>query len=152
MAETLRHYEDFEVGEKGRHGAYEFTAEEIKAFAREFDPQPFHLDEEAARQSILGGLCASGWHVCAVLNRAIVEGYISGAAGMGSFGLDEVRWQKPVMAGDVMSLEWELVAKRVSKSRPEMGILTFHWRMVDGEGTAKLTARGVNLVKVKGAS
>ena len=145
------HYEDFQVGLSGRHGAYPVTAEEVRAFAAEFDPQPFHLDEAAARASILGRLCASGWHVCAVMNRLIVEAYASDAAGMGSFGIDEVRWERPVYVGDILTLHYELLAKRRSKSRPEMGILTFHWQLHDHDGTRKLDARGTNLMAVREA-
>ena len=95
----LLHYEDFPAGEVIVYGAYEVTADEIKAFAGEFDPQPFHLDEEAGRASILGGLCASGWHVCAMLNRMNVDAYLVRSAAMGSFGLEEVKWLRPVFAG-----------------------------------------------------
>jgi acyl dehydratase len=103
MGELL-HYEDFPAGEIVTYGAYEVTAEEITAFAAEYDPQPFHLDEEAGRASVLGGLCASGWHVCAMMNRMNVDAYLVRAAGMGSFGLEEVKWLRPVFVGDTLSI------------------------------------------------
>lgn len=148
----LLHYEDFPEDEVISYGAYEVTEEEIKAFAARYDPQPFHLDEEAARSSVLGGLCASGWHSCAMLNRMNVDAYLEHSAGMGSFGLDEVKWARPVFPGETLSVRRTTLARRVSARRPDMGIVTFRWEVRNGDGELKLDARGVNLFKVRGES
>ena len=147
----LLHYEDYALGQTGEHGVYEVTADEIKDFARRWDPQPFHLDEEAGRQSLMGALCASGWHVCAIMNRLMVDGYVNHSASMGSFGLSEVRWLKPVFPGDRLSLRWTVTDRRISSRRPEMGIVTMHFELFDQKRVAKLTSDGVNLFRVRGA-
>ncbi len=151
MSELL-HYEDYALGQAGEHGVYEVTADEIKDFARRWDPQPFHLDEEAGRQSLMGALCASGWHVCAMMNRLMVDGYVNRSASLGSFGLSEVRWLKPVFPGDRLSLRWTVTDRRVSTRRPEMGIVTMHFELFDQTHELKLTGDGVNLFRVRGAA
>ena len=150
MVELL-HYEDFPDGEVVTYGAYEVTAEEIKAFAAEYDPQPFHLDEEAGRASILGGLAASGWHVCAMFNRMNVDAYVARSASMGSFGVEEVRWLRPVFAGETLSTRRSTLERRVSARRPEMGIIKFHWQVMNQDHELKLDTRGFNLFKVRAA-
>jgi acyl dehydratase len=143
---ALRHYEDFEVGETREFGRYEVTAEEIKAFALEFDPQPFHLDEEAARNSILGGLCASGWHTCAMLMRMMVDGYLGRSASLGSPGIDEVKWLKPVFPGETLTGRYTVLAKRQSSKSPETGIVTMRWE-VFADPEKKMEVTGVNLIR-----
>ena len=128
------------------------SADLIREYAREWDPQPFHLDEDLARNSVLGGLCASGWQVCAIMNRLMVDGYASRSAGMGSFGIQETKWLKPVYADDVLTLRYEVLDKRVSTRRPEMGIVTMCWQALDQHGTVKTEMTGVNLFKVRSAS
>lgn len=145
----LLHYEDFPDGEVITYGAYAVTAEEIKAFAGSFDPQPFHLDEAAGRASILGDLCASGWHVCAIFNRINVDEYLARSAGMGSFGVEEVKWLRPVFAGETLSVRRTTLERRVSARRPEMGIVKFRWQVLNGGGEVKLDTRGYNLFKVR---
>ena len=149
MSDRL-HYEDFGVGQVGEHGGYEVTVAEIKDFARRYDPQPFHLDEEAGRDSMMGALCASGWHVCAMMNRLMVDAYVNRSASMGSFGLSEVRWTRPVLPGDRLRLRWTVTDKRVSARRPEMGIVSMHFELTDQRGELKLVADGVNLLRVRG--
>lgn len=149
MTGELLHYEDFAVGDVNTHGPFAMTADLIRDYAREWDPQPFHLDEELARNSVLGGLCASGWQVCAIMNRLMVEAYANRAAGLGSFGVQEVKWLKPVYADDVLTLRYEILDKRVSSRRPEMGIITMRWQALDQHGTVKTEMTGVNLFKVR---
>src|SRR5437016_6292891 len=144
----LLHFEDFTVGESREFGRYEVTAEEIKAFAREFDPQPFHLDEEAGRNSILGGLCASGWHIGAMLMRMMVDGYLGRSASLGSPGLDELKWLKPVFAGETLKARFTVIAKRRSSKNPEMGIITMRWDVLSVAGDKKMEVTGINLVRV----
>jgi acyl dehydratase len=149
-AETgLLHYEDFHAGMTIDLGSYPVTAEEIVSFAKEFDPHPFHLDEEAGRKSLLGGLCASGWHSCAMLMRMLVDGYLSRTAGLGSNGVDEVKWLKPVFAGETLKASVTVVAKRVSSRKPDMGILTMRADVSNGHGERKMEMTAVNLVKVR---
>lgn len=151
MSDDLLHFEDFPVGEVVDLGRYEVTAEEIKAFAAEFDPLPFHTDEAAARETVMGGLCASGWHIAAMLMRIMCDTYLLDAAGMGSNGIDEVKWLKPVRPGDVLSVRRETLAARVSSRRPEMGIITFRWTMLNQRGEPVTEMRGVNLMRTRAA-
>lgn len=149
MAEELLHYEDFPVGEVVTYGHWEVTPEEIVEFAAEFDPQPFHLDAEAGRASVLGGLSASGWHVCAMMNRMMIDAYMGRSASMGSFGIREMKWLRPVLAGDVLCVRRTTLDKRVSASRPEMGIITFRWEAIDARGVVKAEMTGVNLIRTR---
>ena len=120
MAE--RFFEDYKVGQTFRSGSVAVTAERIKSFAAEFDPQPFHLDEERARTSVFGGLVASGWHTAAITMRLIVDSDLGPAGGtIGAGG--ELRWPKPVRPGDVLHIEAEVVELRPSRSRPEVGVM-----------------------------
>ena len=114
------HYlEDFEAGQRfGGAARVRIDAERIKTFAAEFDPQPFHLDEEAASKSLFGGLAASGWHTAAVTMRLLVESDLKPAGGVVGAGFDEFRWPRPVRAGDELHVESEILEVRPSKSRP----------------------------------
>lgn len=145
----MLHYEDFSAGQTFDLGSYYVSAEEIVAFAREFDPQPFHLDVDAGRKSVLGGLAASGWHSCSILMRMMADAYLNRTAGMGSSGLDEVKWLKPVLAGETLSGTMEVLSRRVSSKRPEMGILKCRWQLRNAQGEAKLDQVGVNFIRVR---
>lgn len=118
-------FEDFPPGHFGTFGPRRVTREEILAFAAEFDPQLMHLDEEAAKQSMLKGLSASGWHLCSIMMRMMFDGYVGRTASMGSPGVNEVRWFAPLRPGDDLTLDVEVVEARVSRSRPETGIVMF---------------------------
>ena len=148
MGELL-YYEDFGEGQEIALGPYAVTAEEIVAYAREFDPQPFHLDAEAAEASLLGGLAASGWHSCAMLMRMMADAYLGHAAGLGSSGLDEVKWLKPVYAGETLTGKMTVLARRVSATRPELGILKCRWELFNEKGEKKLEQTGVNFIRVR---
>jgi acyl dehydratase len=143
-------FEDFPVGQVVDYGSYHVTAEEIVSFAREFDPQPFHVDESAAKASMLGGLSASGWHICAIVMRMMVDGYFGRTASMGSTGIDEMKWLRPVFAGDRLSCRRTTLAGRVSAKRPDMGILTLRFELFDDKAEKKAEMTGINLVKVRG--
>src|SRR5437667_4235198 len=117
-------YEDFPPGHFGTFGPRHVTREEIIGFAAEFDPQPMHLDEEAAQRSMLKGLSGSGWHLCAIVMRMMFDGYIGRTASLGSPGVDEMRWLAPLRPDDELTLDVEVAEARVSKSRPETGIVT----------------------------
>ena len=116
-------FEDFKLGPLGRFGPRRVTAEEIRAFAAEFDPQPMHLDEEAASRSMLKGLAGSGWHLCSIIMRMMFDGFIGRTASLGSPGVNELRWLAPFRPGDDIMLEIEVVEARVSRSRPTTGIV-----------------------------
>ncbi len=116
-------YEDLAIGTTRNFGAYEVTREEVMEFASKYDPQPFHLNDEAAAQTHFGRLSASGWHTCSMTMRMMVENMMNEkSAGLGSPGVDQLRWKKPVYPGDTLRCETELIEKRRSASRPEMGI------------------------------
>lgn len=151
MSGDLLHYEDFKVGDTRTYGEYALSADLIREYAGEWDPQPFHLDEDLANASVLGGLCASGWQVCSIMNRLMVLAYANQAAGMGSFGVDQVKWMKPVYAGDVLSLRYTVLEKRVSSKRPEMGIVRMRWEALDQTGDPKTEMTGTNLFRVRAA-
>jgi acyl dehydratase len=118
-------FEDFPIGHFGSFGPRRVTREEILGFAAEFDPQPMHLDEEAASRSMLKGLSGSGWHLCSLMMRMMVDGFVGRAASLGSPGVNEVRWLAPLRPGDDLTLDVEVAEARVSKSRPDSGIVTF---------------------------
>jgi acyl dehydratase len=104
-------YEDVEIGATTAFGEYEVTREELVTFAEQYDPQPFHLDEEAASESLFGGLVASGWHTAAVTMRLVVDGILDDSGAMGAVGVDDLRWPNPVRPGDVLSIEAEILDK-----------------------------------------
>lgn len=145
----LLYYEDFVVDEPFVTGSYEVTAEEIIAFANEYDPLPFHVDEALAAETMTGGLIASGWHVLSMQMKMIYDGILYRTASMGSFGLDDVRWIAPVRPGNILTLKRTALSKRVSKSRPEMGIIQFKWEVYDQTGELKSTTVGANLIQTR---
>lgn len=130
----MKFFEDVEVGETTRFGRYEVTREEIIEYARQFDPQPFHLDEEAARASMFGGLIASGWHTGAMFIRMVCDGMVPTAATSGSMGFDDLRWLKPVRPGDVLSVESVVREKVESRSRPDRGTVKIESRVSNQRG------------------
>ena len=142
MTTPKYYWEDFSVGETVEFGRKLVTKEEILEFASEFDPQPFHLDEEAAEQSILGGLCASGWHSCAMMMRMMCDGYILESASLGAPGVEEVRWRKPVYVNDILRARRTCLESRASKSRPEMGLTKFRTEMLNQMDEVVMTMEG----------
>jgi acyl dehydratase len=120
---TERYLEDFAAGQTYGSGRLKIEKDRIKAFAAEFDPQPFHTDEEAARTSFFGGLAASGWHTAAATMRLLVESDLKPAGGIVGAGFDEFRWPLPVRPGDELHLDIEVLDVRPSKSRPNQGMI-----------------------------
>lgn len=135
-------FEDFPTGRYGTFGPRHVTRDEILAFAAEFDPQPMHLDEDAAARSMLRGLSGSGWHLCSLMMRMMADGFIAGAASLGSPGVDEVRWLSPLRPGDELTLDVDVVEARTSKSRPNLGIVKFKCtaRNASGEALCEMTS------------
>lgn len=147
------YFENLPVGHVIELGSKRVTRDEIIEFASEFDPQPHHLDEEAANASILKGLSASGWHTCAIMMRMLCDGLVHRAASMGSPGIDEVRWMKPVRPDDLLTMRGEVKSARVSKSRPEMGIVDIEWSLFnEREQVALMRATGLYQVKNPGGA
>lgn len=120
---TERYLEDFAVGQTFGSGRLTIDQERIKAFAAEFDPQPFHVDEEAARDTLFRGLAASGWHTAALTMRLLVESEFKPAGGLIGAGFEELRWPRPVRPGDELHVESEILEVRPSMSRPEQGVV-----------------------------
>src|SRR5882724_11937677 len=133
-----RYLEDFAVGQTFGSGRLRIDGERALAFAAEFDPQPFHLDEAAARRSIFGGLTASGWHTAAVTMRLLVASDLKPAGGIVGAGLDECRWPRPVRPGDELRVECEVIEVRPSKSRPEQGLIKLRTTTLNQDGEAVL--------------
>ncbi|MFZ5782405.1 MAG: MaoC family dehydratase [Pseudomonadota bacterium] len=142
-----RYWDDYEIGARFELGSTRFTEEEIVSFARQFDPQSFHVDPDAARRSMFGGLIASGWHVASKMMRLFVDNYVDHRTTLGSPGVDELRWLKPVRPGDTLTGWVECTAKVPSKSRPEMGVIHEHWRATNQKGELVMTAKGINMVR-----
>lgn len=148
-AQPLLYYEDLPLHEVVQFGAYEVTREEILEFANEYDPLPFHTDEQAAALSMAGGLIASGWHVCSMQMRMIYDNLLFNAASMGSFGLDFVIWKNLVRPGDILSCRRTTLRKRVSKSKPSMGIIEIRWEIFDQTEELKAVTEGSQLMEVR---
>jgi acyl dehydratase len=148
MAELL-HYEDFPEGLVIPFGEYHLSAEEVTAFAAAWDPQPFHLDEAAAKRSVLGGLAASGWQASAILVRLAVEAFANRSAAMASNGMEEVKWLKPVYAGETLTGRASVLSRRVSAKRPEMGILRMKFELLGTDGELKTEMVGVQVMRVR---
>ncbi|MDH4990793.1 MaoC family dehydratase [Aquamicrobium lusatiense] len=147
MARKRWAYEDFEVGSSLELGSKLVTAEEIVEFASEFDPQPMHLDQAAGEASILGGLSASGWHICGMFMRLLCDSLLLDSTSQGSPGIDEVKWKKPVLAGDRLTARSTVLAKRISSSRPGLGLVSMRAEMINqrGESVFELQNTGMFL-------
>ena len=136
------YWEDFAVGSRIEMGSHSFGEAEIIAFARQFDPQPFHTDAAAAKQSFFGGLIASGWHTCAVGMRLMVDQYIGRTVSLGSPGIEDIRWLKPVRAGDTLTYSRTVIESRASTSREGVGLVKHRWEAVNQSGETVLTMEG----------
>lgn len=139
-------FEDFRPGDLTDTGSLTVTKEEILSFARQFDPQPFHVDEEAARQSPYGGLIASGWHTAALCMRLIVALLGSGSGSLGSPGVDELRWLKPVRPGDELSVRVEVLEAIPSRSKPDRGLVKLRYTMRNQKSEDVMTMIALGLV------
>ena len=138
-------YEDMTVGSTTEIGKHTFTREEIVEFAQKFDPQPFHVDEAAAEASVFRGLVASGWHTCSVMMGMLVRNALAGSTSMGSPGIDEIRWLKPVRVGDTITMTNSVLDKRVSESKPDRGIVSTQWAGINQRGETVITVRSKGL-------
>ena len=139
---SKRYWEDFTPGLVIEHGPRRITREEIVAFGKEFDPQPFHLDEAAARNTMLGELCASGWHSCCIVMRMMADSFVLNSSSMGAPGVDEVKWLKPIRPGDELTLRATVLSTRASGSRLDRGFANVLLELTNasGEKVMALTA------------
>ena len=132
-------FDDFEAGQVFELGSHEVTEEEILAFARQWDPQPFHVDPAAAEKSSFGGLIASGWHTGALWMRLYVDSLLGGAAGMGSPGIEELRWLAPVRPGDTLTGRLAVLETTPSQRRPDRGTVRIRGEMLNQDGVTVMS-------------
>jgi acyl dehydratase len=135
----MRSFDDFAVGQVIVHTDWPVTTEEIIAFAREFDPQPFHIDPQAPETAITGGLIASGWHIAAIFMRTMCDAFLVDSTSMGSPGVDRLKWLTPVRPGDTLSARSTVVEVRPSKSRPDRGMVRFRHDVTNQRGETVMT-------------
>jgi acyl dehydratase len=143
------YWEDFPAGRVIPLGSRAVTRDETLAFAAQFDPQPFHLDDAAAEASLFKRLSASGWHTCAMTMRLMCDAYLNDSAGLGSPGIDELRWLKPVYPGDTLSAEMTVLESRVMKSKPHVGLVLSRWRVFNQHGEDVMTMQGWGMFAVR---
>lgn len=136
------HWEDFPVGHVMAFGSTRVERDEVLEFARRYDPQPFHTDDEAARRSLFGALCASGWHTCAMAMRMMCDEYLLESSSLGSPGLENLRWLQPVFPGDTLSMRMEVLEARPMGSRPQVGLVRSRWEVLNQRGEPVLAMEG----------
>ncbi len=145
-------YEDLSIGDTDTFGSYVVTKEEVLDFAEKYDPQPFHLNEKIAKQSVFGGLCASGWHTCAMTMRMMVDHLMKqGLASMGSPGIDELKWRKPVFPGDTLTVTTTITEMRLSEKRPNIGFLKSDYIVTNQNKEIVMTMIGNYMVATRPA-
>ena len=147
MSEMKYYWEDLEPGLVRDMGTVTLSAEEIKEFAQQFDPQPFHIDETAGRRSIYGNLCASGWHTCSLAMRLTVDNFLNESSSMGSPGLETLRWLKPVYPGDTLRLQYSITESRPLRKRTNMGLVRGVWEMFNQNGEKVLHMEGYGMFR-----
>ncbi|MBC7686129.1 MAG: MaoC family dehydratase [Bdellovibrionales bacterium] len=145
MSQGGWYFEDFFAGQEIALGSRTVTEKEIVDFATQFDPQPFHVDHDAAAASIFGGVIASGWHTCSMMMRMVVDGLMGSAASMGSPGLEKVRWILPVRAGDTISVTYLTTAVKASASKPDRGVVWSTWKAVNQHAELVCTIEGMGM-------
>jgi len=144
----MQYWEDIEIGARSSFGRYEVTREEVIDFASKYDPQPFHLSDEAAAQTYFGRLSASGWHTCAMMMRMLVDHMkTQDQAGLGSPGIDELRWLKPVYPGDTLRAQSVVIDKTPSKSRPDMGSYRGQTTILNQHDEPVMTLKSIGLIR-----
>lgn len=147
-----RYFEDYAPGEVHEFGRYTMTEAEMIAFAGQWDPQSFHTDPEAARDSMFGGLIASGWHTGCVMMRLLAQNWISRLASLGSPGVDEIRWLVPVRPGDVLRLRVTVESVRRSVSKPDRGVIFQKTEMLNQDDMVVMTSRGMGMYRCRSSA
>ena len=143
----MLYFEDFVVGTRQVYGSVSVSAEDMIAFAREYDAQPMHVDPQAAGQSMFGGLVASGWHSCCLMTRLMCDGFLLGSASLGAPGIQDVKFLQPVRPGDSIRLETLVRDVRVSQSRPSIGLVGLHFELINQHGACVLTMDNVMMIR-----
>jgi acyl dehydratase len=147
MSVIKYYWEDLEPGSTRELGSISVSAEEIKEFAEQFDPQPFHLDEAAGRRSIFGNLCASGWHTCALAMKLTVENFLNESSSMGSPGLESLRWLKPVYPDDTLTLKHTIQESRPLRKRADIGLVRSVWELFNQDGEKVMQMEGYGMFR-----
>jgi len=142
-------FADFHAGQVIEAGPYVLSEEELVGFARSYDPQWFHTDAEASRESPFGGLIASGWHTCAIAMRLVVEAALAGSESFASPGLEHLRWPNPVRPGDALRLVADVIEVRRSESKPTLGILRWRWRLFNQRELTVLDVEVTSLFRLR---
>ena len=152
MADIKWYFEDFEAGKTFDVGTRTVDEDEIIEFATRFDPQPFHVDKDAAAKSMYGGIIASGWHTCSMMMRMVVDGLMAKSSSMGSPGLDGVRWLAPVRAGDTLNVRYQTTQVKASNSKPDRGVVWSQWVAVNQHGETVCTVDGMGMFRRRSAA
>jgi acyl dehydratase len=142
-----RFFEDYVTGHVHEFGSIDITEEEILEFGRRFDPQPFHTDPVAARQTQFGGVIASGWHTAGLMMRLVVDHYLSHVASLASPGLDDLRWSRPVRPGDTLSVRATVLETRASTSKPDRGLVRTLFEVLNQHGQLVMSVKAMNMLK-----
>jgi acyl dehydratase len=143
------YFEDYLPGAVHEFGSVTISEAEIIEFARRFDPQPFHIDPEAAKQSAFGGLIASGWHTASLTMRLLVDNYVSRVASLGSPGVDEIRWRRPVRPGDTLSVRVTITESKLSRSKPDQGTIRSYVELLNQHREVVMTWKGMGLFRCR---
>ncbi len=151
MAQQVRYLEDFQPGQTLEFGSHTLTAEEIVEFARRYDPQPFHLDDAAGRQTHFGGLVASGWHTAGLMMRMMVDHLLSPETSLGSPGIDELRWLRPVRPGDTLRVRVTMLEVLRSRSKPDRGTVRQRVEVLNQDDTVVMTLLAIGMIRARGA-
>ncbi len=147
MTRSTRWFEDFQPGDVASFGDHVMSEAEIIAFATQYDPQPFHLDAEAAKSSIFGGLIASGWNTASVVMRMIVDHYLFTESSMGSPGIDALRWLKPVRPGDRLHVRMTVLESIPSRSKPDRGVVRSRTEALNQNGEVVMSMLGMSMYR-----
>jgi acyl dehydratase len=146
---VVRYFEDYVPGLVVDCGSFTAGEAEIIDFARRYDPQPFHVDPEAAAAGPYGGIIASGWQTASLMMRQLVECFISPESGLGAAGVDEIRWPRPVRAGDTLHVRGTVLEARLSRSKPDRGIIRTRMEAASADGEVSMSMEGINFVRVR---
>jgi acyl dehydratase len=148
-ARAPRWFEDYPQGLTETLGSFDVDPQEVQAFARRYDPQPFHIDEQAAREGPYGGIIASGWHTASMMMRLLVDGYLHPASSMGSPGIDELRWVRPVRPGDRLTVRVTVKSARRSASKPDRGIIQTFFEVTEANNQVVMHMTAMNLIRCR---
>ena len=151
-ARVTRYFEDYVPGLTVDCGSFSISEAEIIAFAKEYDPQPFHVDPVAAKDGPFGGLIASGWHTTSMMMRLLVDSYVSPESSLGAAGVDELRWPKPVRPGDTLNVRATVIEARRSSSKPDRGIVKTRMELTNQDGVLVMKATAINFILLRDPS